>query len=110
VRRFDAASSHGIAIALAFAVIEGPIDPAAERDDALCDELVSYLQEHPHAMDSLEGIAEWWLPRHHIRIGVERVSRALESLAKRDILERIPEGERTLYRLRHADEIGSTEE
>ena len=93
-------SSHGIAIAFASTVNEGPDETAAERDDALCDELVSYLQEHPHAMDSLEGIAEWWLPRHHIRIGVERVSRALESLAQRDILERIPEGDHMLYRLR----------
>ncbi len=91
-------------------MIEGPDDPTAERDDALCFELVSYLQEHPHAMDSLEGIAEWWLPRHHIRIGVERVSRALEWLAKRDIVERVPEGDRMLYRLRSPDERGSTKE
>ena len=87
-------------------MIDRPDDPAAERDDVLCAELLSYLQEHPHAMDSLEGIAEWWLPRHHIRIGVERVSRALESLAQRDILERIPEGDRTLYRLRASDDRG----
>jgi hypothetical protein len=108
--RVRTASRHGLAIALAYLVIDGPDDPATERDDALCDELVSYLQEHPHAMDSLEGIAEWWLPRHHIRIGVERVSRALESLTKRDILERIPKGNRMLYRLRSSVERESTEE
>jgi hypothetical protein len=70
-----------------------------ERDDALCDELLGYLREHPRAMDSLAGIAEWWLPRHHIRIGVERVSRALESLAERDLLERVADGDQLMYRL-----------
>lgn len=71
-----------------------------ERDEALCDELLAYLEEHPSAMDSLEGITEWWLPRHHIKVGVERVSRALEALAERNVLERIPDAGGVLYRLR----------
>jgi hypothetical protein len=74
---------------------EVPTDP----DDVMGAELLSYLREHPRAMDSLEGIAEWWLPRHRIRIGVERVSRALEALAERGILERVVDGDRLLYRL-----------
>jgi Fe2+ or Zn2+ uptake regulation protein len=82
------------------AVNDAPAGRPDEREDALRDELLDYLREHPHAMDSLEGIAEWWLPRHQIRIGVERVSRAMERLAEQGIVERLTHGDRVWYRLR----------
>lgn len=71
-----------------------------ERDDALCDEVLDYLREHTRATDTLEGIAEWWLPRHQVRVGVERVSRALETLVRRGQVVRVDERGQTLYRLR----------
>ncbi len=80
--------------------------PADERERALCEELLSYLREHPRAMDSLEGIAEWWLPRHQIRVGVERIVRALEVLTEAGQVEQVPEGERTLYRLHRREGEG----
>jgi Fe2+ or Zn2+ uptake regulation protein len=53
-------------------------------------------------MDSLDGIVEWWLPRHYIRIGVERVARALDTLTQRGLVERVTDSNQVLYRLRNS--------
>ena len=62
--------------------------------------MLDYLRQHPHAMDTLEGIATWWLPRHEVRIGVELVARALATLEDDGLLERVGDTERPLFRLR----------
>ena len=80
-------------------------EPTSDRDDALCDELLSYLREYPEAMDTLEGIAEWWLSRHRIRTAVERVGRALDILEERDLVERVAKGGRVMYRLRAPGDV-----
>lgn len=77
--------------------------PDHERAEALQRELLAYLREHPHAMDTVEGIAAWWLPRYQVRVAVESVARALETLASRGLLEPVADGNRMLYRLRSGD-------
>jgi hypothetical protein len=78
-----------------------PSDARSEElDDAMRTELLSYLSEHPSAMDSLEGVVEWWLPRQQVRNAVERVARALEVLTREGLIEQVSDGERVLYRLR----------
>jgi hypothetical protein len=76
----------------------------AEHDgpghEALCDELIDYLREHPDAMDTLTGIAEWWLPRHRLRVDVERLAQALRTLEQRELVERVGDDEHALFRLR----------
>jgi hypothetical protein len=72
----------------------------APQRDPVCDELLAYLREHPNAMDTLKGIAEWWLPRHRVRVEVERVAEALRTLEASGLIERIGSGDRPLYRLR----------
>lgn len=59
-----------------------------------------YLAEHPQAMDTLEGISEWWLMRQHIRIEVTTVRKAISRLVKDDVLEEIGTGEKARYRLK----------
>ena len=39
-------------------------------EDQVAKDILAYLAEHPQAMDTLEGIAEWWLMRQHIRVTV----------------------------------------
>jgi hypothetical protein len=85
---------------LAAGVNDRGAGPSDERERTLHDELLSYLREHPQAMDSLEGIVEWWLPRQRIRVEVERVARALAALTRAGVVEQVLEGERLLYRLR----------
>ena len=67
--------------------------------DELCHELLGYLRENPDAMDTLTGIAEWWLPRH-VRVGIEQVERALNTLEARGLIERIGSEDRPMFRLR----------
>jgi DNA-binding Lrp family transcriptional regulator len=68
--------------------------------DPVHDELLAYLREHPNAMDTLKGIAEWWLPRHRVRVEVERVAEALRRLEASGLIERIGAEDCPLYRLR----------
>jgi len=74
--------------------------PYSIHEARIRGEVLDYLRQHPHAMDSLDGIATWWLPRHEVRIGVELVARALETLEDEGLLERVGDTERPLFRLR----------
>jgi hypothetical protein len=43
------------------------------RDRAIAGEILGYLDTHPEAKDTLDGIVEWWLPhRRSERPAVER--------------------------------------
>ena len=59
-----------------------------------------YLAEHPEAMDTIEGIAEWWLMRQRIRVELEALMRVLSRLTCEGVVERIGEGESARYRLK----------
>lgn len=44
--------------------------------------ILGYLQKHPNAGDTLEGIVTWWLEQERIDRIVDEVAEALESLVK----------------------------
>jgi hypothetical protein len=71
-----------------------------DREDELAETLVAYLASHPHAADTLGGIAEWWLLRHEVQVAVERLARALRRLCARGIVEEVGTGPACRYRLR----------
>jgi len=75
---------------------------ARQREDAMAEAILHYLAEHPHASDTLEGIAGWWLLRQEVRAEVETVARVLRRLTEAGQLERIGQGECARYRLRPA--------
>lgn len=75
-------------------------------DEQVCAAVRAYLAENPRAMDTLEGIVAWWLPRQQIRFDVERVSRALEALAARGLVEEVGVGGTTWYRLKGQPDVG----
>src|SRR5438105_6136604 len=62
--------------------------------------VLAYLEEHPRAMDSLGGIADWWIARQQIRVEIVALSRVLTKLVQQGVLERIASGEEELYRLK----------
>ena len=72
-------------------------------DEPLEAEILEYLAEHPNAMDTLEGIAGWWLERHRIRVSVEALSRVLERLVESGVLEMKRGLHEPLFRLRDHD-------
>jgi len=48
--------------------------------DAVADEIASYLHQHPHAADTVTGIARWWLQRQHHGRSLSHVQQALDQL------------------------------
>src|SRR5580693_1998888 len=66
----------------------------------LAKAVVSYLGEHPQAMDSPQGIAEWWGMPQSVNLDIDTLVGALEQLVDGGLLERIDSTEGPLYRLR----------
>jgi Fe2+ or Zn2+ uptake regulation protein len=74
--------------------------PVADSDDDLAAAVLAYLSECPSAMETAEGVTEWWVMRQRVRAQVEAVARVLDSLVARGVLERVESGERPRYRLK----------
>ena len=49
----------------------------------LAQDIERYLQAHPHAADSVDGVLGWWLPRQRYEESAIKVQQALELLAQR---------------------------
>lgn len=74
-------------------------DPrGTKQDEDLARAILDYLDENPTAMDSLEGIAEWWINRARVRQDVLAVARVLEALTTRGIIEEVGTGAERRYR------------
>ncbi len=71
---------------------------AVTREDDVAAAILGYLEEHPHGMDTLEGIAGWWVARQQIRVTVATVTRALGRLTERGALEVVDANGHRLYR------------
>jgi hypothetical protein len=54
-------------------------------------------------MDTIDGIAEWWVLRQQIDIEVRRVSRVLEMLVRDGVLEEVTQSGVRFYRRRAAN-------
>lgn len=67
-------------------------------EEEMTQAILGYLAEHPHAMDTLEGITEWWLMRHHIRVSVTALARILQRLTDSGALEELGSGDNRRYR------------
>jgi len=72
----------------------------APKEDEIAGLILSYLTEHPQAMDTVEGIAEWWVMRERARHEVETVMRVLRQLTERGLIEVCGDRERPCYRLK----------
>lgn len=73
---------------------------ARPHEEELAEVVLQYLAEHPHAMDTLKGIAEWWIMRQQVRVNVNALARVLRQLTERGLLEEIGTGESARYRLK----------
>lgn len=51
-------------------------------------EILSYLDRHPHACDTVDGIVDWWLYRQRLHIGRAMVLTALDQLVESGRLDK----------------------
>jgi len=81
-------------------------DDAAVR--AVADAIESYLEAHPQAADSAEGIQVWWLAPPLSQEPLGAVVAALEELERRRIVSKtVLERGRVIYRRARSDAEGS---
>jgi len=80
-----------------------PESNLSSPDAELAAAILDYLNRRPLAMDTAEGIAEWWLMQQQIHIGFHAVLRAIQDLTAQGLLEEIGSGGKLYYRLK-ADE------
>jgi len=53
-----------------------------------CDAILQYLQNHPDAGDTVEGIAQWWLAQQDAGEDEVLVEQALNHLVKQGLVAR----------------------
>ncbi len=78
-------------LSLAFRLLPGRHDKHLCRmssDDTqsienLAREIQAYLDQHPAAADTLEGIVAWWIARQRMADSLDKVQRALDYLVSR---------------------------
>ena len=56
--------------------------------------LISYLLDHPHAQNSLQAIAEWWL---NTKNTITELDNALEDLVEEGLVEQTRSSDRNLH-------------
>jgi Fe2+ or Zn2+ uptake regulation protein len=61
-------------------------DTEESRIAQLKDEILKYLGAHPQAADTVEGIANWWLPRQRYEEEIQKVQQALDDLVERGLV------------------------
>jgi hypothetical protein len=75
-------------------------DKVLTKDD-LKAAVTEYLSEHPNAMDTFKGIADWWIPRQQVRVDLDMLATVLKDLTGQGILEEVQyAGEAKLYHLK----------
>ena len=77
-----------------------------DNDDSVDRAILAYLEAHPSAADTLEGITTWWLEQLRIQCGIELVSGALERLILSGEIERFSRRNDTTPLFRLASPIG----
>ena len=61
---------------------------------AVAADILRYLQHHPEAADTAEGIARWWLGGRRYEDSLARVQEAMPALVERGLVEKqtLPDG------------------
>jgi hypothetical protein len=62
--------------------------PDRSRSDDVRGEILAYLNAHPRAADSLDGIVSWWLSRPRYQ-AYDRIQESLDELVETGLVERI---------------------
>lgn len=52
----------------------------------IAEKIACYLRAHPYAADTIEGIAEWWLPSKGIEVSASMIQQALNDLCAQSVV------------------------
>jgi hypothetical protein len=58
------------------------MDESEREIREIARQISRYLQSHPKAADSAEGILHWWLPHQRLEESMQKVERALALLLR----------------------------
>lgn len=65
-------------------------DHDADKDREIEQAVLSYLERHPQAADTLDGIVRWWLPQQRYSTAQTRIEAALMRLVSQGKLRQRP--------------------
>ena len=66
---------------------------------SIASEVLAYLQVHPDAQDSIEGIMQWWLLERNISFQLKLLREALAGLVKDGSVIEVSSQSESFYRL-----------
>ncbi len=70
------------------------------RDQNISERIMRYLQERPHACDTLEGISQFWMEFERVDQSVDAVMDVLETLVEEGAVTKIERnGNMPIYKL-----------
>jgi hypothetical protein len=92
---------HGVPLATSMNRVY-PDRAVNDSDTDLHRAILGYLADNPDAMDTLEGIAGWWVARQRVAVSVRSCERVLRDLIGQGLIEEVGPGEPKRYRLRSA--------
>lgn len=75
--------------------------------EEIARDVLSYFLRNPEAADDLEGVARWRLLQQSIERSVEETNAALEWLAKKGYLVKMPTAAGAIYRLNTGNRLGA---
>ena len=68
--------------------------------------ILGYLKKNPNAMDTIEGITEWWILSENINLNLTNVQNALDTLLAENLIQKKSyNGQRVYYQL-NKDKMG----
>jgi hypothetical protein len=79
-----------------------PPDSVHDEDleSQIAASVIEYVTRNPHAMDTVKGIAAWWIGAASSPVELTTVRRVVDRLVDRGVLERVGSGDNPHYRLR----------
>ncbi len=71
-----------------------PVENAMPVPGEVEQAVIGYLQRHPQAADTLDGIVTWWLPLQRYELGRTKILRVLGEMVDAGVLrrDRLPDG------------------
>ena len=80
--------------------------PESDQSDVirLANEIRRYLETHPNAADTINGITRWWLPRQRFEETATKIQQAMEYLESEAEVKRETShsGEQVYYRVKRS--------